>query len=203
VAKIIAERLGYAYLDTGAMYRALTWKVMENGGDLENINELISFTADTKIHFEREDKVNKIYIDSLDVTLKIRSPEITKNVYYIVVQPAIRSWMVKQQKALGEKGSIVAEGRDIGTVVFSKAKHKFFLDADIKERVKRRYKELKSNNKEVDIKILEKEMKERDLSDINREVGPLKVAEDAKVIDTTSLTINEVVEKILGIVRSI
>jgi cytidylate kinase len=198
VAKIIAERLNYAYLDTGAMYRALTWKIMKAGGNFEDSNKsLTGFTKNTKIYFKREENVNKVFINDIDVTRQIRTPEVTRNVRYIAACAEIRAWMVKEQQRLGEKGHIVAEGRDIGTVVFPGVKNKFFLEANIKERAKRRYKDLKAIKKTINIKKLEKEIRERDLSDINRVVGPLKVAEDAVVIDTTSLTIEEVVEKIL------
>ncbi len=198
VAREIAQRLGIFFLDTGAMYRALTLKVLRQGVDLEDEGQLVEAVQETKIDFGRyPDGKVKVLLDAQDVTEEIRTMEVTNKTFYIARAPRVRAIVVKWQRDIGSKRSVVAEGRDVGTVVFPKATHKFYLDADPEERSRRRIKELREKGQAVDADNLKKELEERDHKDLTRRVGPLKRAEDAVVIDSTHLTADEVVEAML------
>jgi len=202
VSKLLAKRLRLLYIDTGAMYRALTLKAMKQGADLENENALIELARSTKIDMKEEGKGLKVFLDGKDVTALIRTPELTNNVKYIARVPGVRKEMVMLQRSIGARpGGAVLEGRDIGTVVFPDADYKFYLDADEEERVKRRYKELIALGQKVDLEEMRKDVSMRDESDMKRSVGALKKAEDAVVIDTTELSIDQAVEKILTYIR--
>lgn len=202
VSKLLAKRLKLLYIDTGAMYRALTLKAMRQGADIfENENALIKLARSTKIDMKEEDKALKVFLDGEDVAALIRTPELTNNVKYIARVPGVRKEMVRMQRSIGENRGAVLEGRDIGTVVFPDADYKFYLDADEKERVKRRYKELIALGQKVDLEEMRKDVSTRDESDMKRSVGALKKAEDAVVIDTTELSIDQAVEKILTYIR--
>jgi len=197
VSKIIADRLGLMYIDTGAMYRALTLKAMKINIDLTDEKKLINIAKKSKIDLRRDNSGSlKVFIDNEDVTEAIRKPEVTNNVKYIAKIPGVRSEMVKKQRILGYKGGVL-EGRDIGTVVCPKANFKFYLDADRNERAERRFKELKPKSSDINFDVVLKDLVERDDSDINRTVGPLKKADDAEFIDTTNLNIEEVVNVLL------
>lgn len=202
VAREIARRLGIFFLDTGAMYRALTLKVLRQGVDLEDEDQLVEAVRETKIDFGRyPDGKVKVLLDAQDVTEEIRTMEVTNKIFYIARAPRVRAIVVKWQRDIGSKRSVVAEGRDVGTVVFPKATHKFYLDADPEERSRRRIKELREKGQAVDAGNLKKELEERDHKDLTRRVGPLKRAEDAVVIDSTHLCADEVVEAMLGYIQ--
>lgn len=202
-AKLLAETIKVPYIDTGAMYRAATLKAMREGVDLKNTPKLIKTAKAAKIQFKKSASgAQLVYLDGRDVTRDIRLPELTKNVFYVAQEPLIRREMVKKQRALGKKAGAVMEGRDIGTVVFPDADFKFYLDADIRLRAKRRYRDLKALGKRVTLKQVLTDQKRRDATDYNRKEGPLKIAKDALRIDTTSLTIEGTVDKILDIVKS-
>jgi cytidylate kinase len=196
-AKLVAQKLGYLYIDTGAMYRALTLKVIELGIDPSDEEEIIRVARDTKIELFYENGDLRVLLDGRDVTEKIRSPEVTSLVSVVSAHPKVRDEMVKKQRELGKNGGVVMDGRDIGTVVFPDADLKIFMNADVKERAKRRQKEMKAQGFDVDIDEIIKEIEERDRLDSTREVGPLKKADDAFEIDTTNLTIDEQVEIVL------
>ncbi len=198
VSKRIARALGLLYIDTGAMYRALTLKAMRLTLDLQNADALTQLARSTKIDLSEESGALKVYLDGEDVSAPIRTPELTNNVKYIARVPGVRHEMVALQRAIGSKSGAVLEGRDIGTVVFPDAKFKFYLDADVEERSRRRHKELIETNRKVSLDDIKKDVVVRDESDIKRDVGALKKAPDAVVIDTTKLTIDEVVGKLLS-----
>ncbi|MBL7069630.1 MAG: (d)CMP kinase [Candidatus Omnitrophica bacterium] len=200
VAKRVAERLGILYVDTGAMYRALTHKAMEKGLDLKDEAALINMAKDTEIELVL-DKNNKltVFLDGRDVSAHIRTPELTNNIRYVAPIPGVRREMVKMQRRAAREGKgAVLEGRDIGTVVFPDADKKFYLDADFQERVKRRHKELVEVGMNVDLINIKEDVERRDKSDMERKTAPLRRADDAAVIDTTKLSIEETVEKILS-----
>jgi len=200
VAKKVAERLGILYVDTGAMYRALTLKAIEMQLNLEDETALINMAKDTRIELVLE-KNNKltVFLDGRDVSGHIRTPELTNNIKYVARIPGVRKEMVKMQRSEAREGKgAVLEGRDIGTVVFPDADKKFYLDADFKERVRRRHKELVGFGVNVDIANIREDVERRDKSDMERETAPLRKADDAVTIDTTKLSIEETVEKILS-----
>ncbi len=198
VAREVAEMLGFIYLDTGAMYRAVTLKAFKKGINLEDEQALIKMAQETNIEIKlSDDKTMKVFLDGEDVTKAIRTSEVTNSVSFIARIAGLREIMVCLQRKFGENNNIVVEGRDIGTVVFPNAYKKFYLDADFKVRAKRRFKELvevDSGVKEVEI---QRDLIERDTKDLTRKVAPLKKAEDAVFIDTTNLTIEEVVNEVL------
>jgi len=197
-ARLVAQRLGYIYIDTGAMYRALTLKVIESGidpGDEERIAKLAEETKIELLYGKNGDL--KVFLDGNDVSERIRSPQVTSLVSLVSAHPKVREVMVKKQRELGKNGGVVMDGRDIGTVVFPEADLKIFMKADIKERAKRRQKEMENQGFHVEIDEVIKEIEERDRFDSTREVAPLKKADDAIEIDTTNLTIEEQVEMVL------
>ncbi|MFZ5799956.1 MAG: (d)CMP kinase [Candidatus Omnitrophota bacterium] len=198
VAKRVAQRLNFTYLDTGAMYRAVTVFALEKKADLHNEDELAALARQAKIEIEPQpDGHLKIILNGRDVTSCIRENEITKNVSFIAKAPKVRAVMVELQRAFGRSHDIVVEGRDIGTVVFPDAQKKFYLDADFKERARRRIAELSETNSDISAPEVAQDLQRRDQLDMTRSVGPLKQAEDAIYIDTTQMSIEEVVETIL------
>ena len=198
VSRRIAKLLGLLYIDTGAMYRALTLKAMRLKLDLQDADALTRLARSTKIDLAGESGALKVYLDGEDVSAPIRTPELTNNVKYIARVPGVRGEKVALQRAIGRKCGAVLEGRDIGTVVFPDAKFKFYLDADVEERSRRRHKELIETNQKVSLDDIKKDVVVRDESDMKRDVGALKKAPDAVLIDTTKLTIDEVVGKLLS-----
>ena len=195
IARALAERLKFSYLDTGAMYRALTLKALEQKIDLKDESALVKLAQQTQIDLQSDDHQSlKVLLDGRDVTTEIRSWEVTNNTFYIARTAGVREIMVGWQRKIGEKRNVIVEGRDVGTVVFPKATRKFYLDADFKERVKRRARELKEQGKEFDEAALKFDLKERDQKDLTRKVGPLKKAKDAIFIDSTHLSVKESVE---------
>ena len=198
VAKGLAKKLGISYLDTGAMYRALTLKGLRAGIDLADEDSLAALAAKTCIDFkEMPDGALNVTLDGVDVSKEIRSIKVTNNTFYAAAAPKVRKILVARQRQIGAKRSLVGDGRDLGTVVFPKADHKFYIDADVEERVQRRLKELKAAGKAVDAAKLRADMKERDRKDLSRSVGPLKKAKDAIIIDSTGLTVDGTVNKIM------
>lgn len=201
VSKRIARKLGIMYIDTGAMYRALTLKAMHLGISLEDEGSLIKLAHSTRIDLEDSSAGQKVFLDGEDVTGLIRTPELTNNVKYIARIPGVRHEMVRLQRMIGRRRGAVMEGRDIGTVVFPEADYKFYLDADVNERAKRRHKELTEAGVNVNFEDIRNDVIARDESDMKREVGALKVAPDAILVDTTDLSIDEVVERLLSFVQ--
>jgi len=202
VAKSLAGRLGITYLDTGAMYRALTLKALRLKMDLSDEEALTALARNTKITFkETADGSLDITLDGEDVAKAIRTPEVTNNTFYVAKTAGVRTLMVAWQRALGENRSLVTDGRDQGTVVFKDARYKFYVDCDVEERVQRRYKELAAVGKPVDLDQLRADMKDRDQKDFTRSVGPLKKAKDAITVDSTGLTVEGTVDKIMKLIH--
>ena len=197
VAKIIAKDFGYTYLDTGAMYRAATYIALQHQINPEESSQLLDLLDQYPISFGRsEDGEQLVYVGDVDVSHPIRENTVTNAVSAFAAVPAIREKLVALQQEIAQQGGIVMDGRDIGTVVLPKAELKIFLVASVDERAERRYKENLSKGIETDLETLKEEIAARDYKDSHRETSPLKQAEDAIYLDTTGLTILEVVEKI-------
>ena len=203
VARLIAQKLGFLYVDTGAMYRALTLKALEEKLDIKNTSGLIEMACQAKIDLtNNQDGSLKISLDGRDVTGLIRQPQITALVSDIARIKEVREVMLGLQRKLGRARDSVLDGRDIGTVVFPDAHKKFYLDAQFPERVRRRYKELQELSQKITLKEVEADLHNRDTIDSGRAFAPLKKADDAIYIDTTDMTIEEVVNKLLKEIRS-
>ncbi len=193
VAKLLAKRLGIFYLDTGAMYRALTLKAIERKVDLSDQDALKKIAGELNLEF----KEGKVYLDGTDVSDRIRTPLIDKSISPVVAQPEVRAIMVKLQRNIVAKGDFIVEGRDITTVVFPDAKYKFYLDATPAIRARRRFRELREKGMDVNFQELDQDLKRRDNADKTRKASPLKISEDAICLDTTNLTISQTVEAII------
>ena len=202
VARLLAEKLGARFLDTGAMYRAVTLAALEAGADMTNDTKLLTVMHDSDFKFDTQQGKTKVSINAIDVTDKIRSPEVTANARYVASKPKLRDKLVQMQRKLAQaQKRIVTEGRDQGTVAFPDADIKFFLTAEPKERARRRQADLQAKGSEQDIDRVRTDIDERDRSDEGRAVGPLKPAHDAIIVDTTKLSIEQVVQKLLNFVE--
>jgi cytidylate kinase len=197
VAKRLAKELGYTYMDTGAMYRAFAWKARQKAIDLEDEQKLGAALAQTNVELSDRDGNAKVFLDGEDVTDKIRTPELSQWASKISALRPVRERMVELQRAMGAKGGVVVEGRDIGTVVFPQAEVKIFLTADSEERARRRFAELEGQGKRVTLDETLGEMEERDRRDQQRALAPLRQAEDAVAVDSTHRSIEEVLERIM------
>jgi len=204
VTKEFAKRLGFIYLDTGAMYRAVTWLILKNSIDPNNQVEIKNILKESKLEFKNSKfDEQKIFINNTDVTEKIRSPEVTSIVSEIAKQQFVRELLTTKQQVIGDNGGLIAEGRDIGTAVFPDADVKIFLTASAKERAKRRSLDLEQRGYEyANIEDLEKEIKERDKKDSEREIAPLKKAQDAIELVTDGMNIEDVLKELIYIFRS-
>lgn len=200
VAKIVAEKLSYIYIDTGAMYRSLTYKAIVNHVNLEDEASLLDTLLSTTIDLQPSEKGQLVYLDDKDVTDEIRSAEVTNSVSYVAKHEQVRKEMVRRQQGFAVGGGVVMDGRDIGTHVLPNAEVKVFLLASVEERAVRRHNENMQKGYPSDLEQLKEEIARRDKIDSEREVAPLKKADDAIEIDTTSLTIPDVVEKIMALV---
>ncbi|MDQ0481957.1 (d)CMP kinase [Guptibacillus hwajinpoensis] len=201
VARQVADYLSFLYIDTGAMYRALTYKAIEREIDLENGPLLKELLNETVIDLKVGEEEQHVFLDNKDVTTDIRSYNVTNNVSFVARQSEVREEMVKRQKVLADKGGVVMDGRDIGTHVLPNSELKVFLIASVEERASRRYKELIEKGIEADYNTIKDEIALRDKRDSEREVAPLVKANDASEIDTTSMTISEVVDCILQLAK--
>lgn len=195
VAKILASELNYVYCDTGAMYRALTLQALRHNIDVDDEEKLVALLKDTSISFEPDEDQQKVFLNQEDVTMDIRQPDVTNNVSAVSAHKGVREELVRRQQEIAQAGGIVMDGRDIGTAVLPDAEVKIFLVASAKERAERRYKENVSKGITTPLKVLQKEIEDRDYKDSHREVSPLVQAEDAIRLDTTSLSITQVVDK--------
>lgn len=202
VAKMLAHRLKYLYLDTGAMYRAVALRAKEQGVDPEDEGALKRLCRDLEIAFKEDEQKQRVICQGVDVTEKIREPEIGWMASTISMKRPVRQAMVRLQRKIGAKGKVVAEGRDTGTVVFPRANYKFFLNAELEERARRRHRELISKGLSIKRKKVEEGIKERDEQDSFRELAPLYPAADARQIDSTGILPEEVMEKILDVVKA-
>ncbi|MBM3253053.1 MAG: (d)CMP kinase, partial [Candidatus Omnitrophica bacterium] len=198
----ISKKLHFLYIDTGAMYRAITLRALEKDVNLNNTRVLTDIARYSRIELSANSSgTQRIFLDGKDVTYKIRTPQLTKCVSYIARVKGIREYMVKLQRRLAKETNSVLEGRDIGTVVFPDANIKFYLDASFKERAKRRFKELKTHNPHIKLRDVEEDVEVRDRRDLTRRYAPLKKARDAIYVDTTNLSIREVTDRLLGIIN--
>lgn len=195
VAKALARRLGFHYLDTGAFYRAFTWKVIKVGVDPKDENALYRLVKETQIEVQNSHTGIKVLVDGRDVTEEIRDPQVTEKVHYVASKARIRKHLVELQRQTAAGTDVVAEGRDTGTVVFPKADRKFYLDAQPEERAKRRRAEL-GGKKTTYEKVLE-DLRLRDQRDSTRQASPLRRGPDFICVDTTKLTVEEVVDALL------
>lgn len=197
LGRALAKRLGYLYIDTGAMYRAVALKVKERALVLEDESKLSALVSSLHITFVGKGKETSVLCNGNDVTKAIRSPEISRLASDISRKKVVREALVQKQREMGKGGGVVLEGRDIGTVVFPDAEIKFYLDADTEERGKRRFKELVEKGMKVDFNDTLEEVRNRDYSDMNRAISPLRKAEDAFLIDSTGRTVEEIVEEMV------
>ncbi len=200
-ARLVAERLNFLYLDTGAMYRALTYKALQNRTNLYNEEKLTELAENSKIELVKKGKKYQLFLDGVDVTQKIRKKSIDRNVSLLSSFAKVRRALVKLQRQIGKGHNLVVEGRDTTTVVFPKADLKIYLDASLKTRAQRRLTELAENKINTTLKEQIKELFFRDSQDQKRKESPLRKAPDAVVIDTTNLTIQEQVQKVLRIFK--
>jgi len=196
-ARIVAQRLGWLYLDTGAMYRAMTVKVIDNNISLDDAEKIGSIAENTKIELIPSEKGTRVFVDGNEVTDRIRTPDIDKAVGPVCEVDKVRSVLVAQQRAIGAKGRVVAEGRDMGTVVFPDAKYKFYMVASLNDRALRRKKDLEKQGIDISIEELIKDIERRDKRDSSRENSPLTKAEDAVLIDTSNLNIDQQVNLVI------
>lgn len=203
VSKLVAKKLKFLYVDTGAMYRALTLKAMKKNIPFEDKGKLTEMAKNTKIELYDENGKYKVILDGEEVSEEIRKEEVSKNTSYVASILDIRRILWEMQRGFREKYNIVMEGRDIGSKVFPDAQLKIYLDASVEERAKRRYLQLKEMGIEENLEKIKKEIIERDQKDKNREIAPLIKGDDYYYLDTTNLTINQVVEKIINLYKEI
>jgi CMP/dCMP kinase len=205
VARHLAQHYGLLNLETGAMYRAFALKAIQSDQDFDDACALERLARDTDIRLEPERFGNRVHLDGTDVTERIRDSDVTQGASRVSVHPAIRAWMVDLQRELGRRGGIVMEGRDIGTVVFPDADVKVFLDASPEARGQRRYEQNSGNGviaaSSGEPSMVFRELRERDERDRNRANSPLQPASDAVIIDSTEMTLEEVLTRIEDLVR--
>jgi cytidylate kinase len=202
-ARLVAARLEYNYLDTGAMYRAITHFALEHGVAPSDGPKLTTLAEKLSIEFETHEDVNRIFLNGKDVTSEIREPEVTKHVSEVSAHKGVREALVARQRDLGKDGSVVAEGRDTTTVVFPNAHLKIFLSASIRERAERRMIDLSKMNVTTTLEEQMADIERRDEYDSNRQHSPLTKAKDAHTVDTSNCTIEEQVERVLSLFRTV
>ncbi|MDI6709501.1 MAG: (d)CMP kinase [Thermoanaerobacterales bacterium] len=201
VARLVAREIGYRYVDTGAMYRALTLLALRKGIPCDAEDLVAELAARARIIMNGDGPVPSVILDGEDVGTAIRQPEVSRHVSLVARIPAVRERLTELQRRMAAAGRVVMEGRDIGTVVLPHAEHKFFITASAEERARRRQRELAAAGRQCDLDVLAREIARRDFIDSTREVAPLRPAPDALVIDTTERTIDQVVEMIVREVR--
>ncbi|HYA87012.1 MAG TPA: (d)CMP kinase [Nitrospirota bacterium] len=203
VARLLAQQLGYIYIDTGAMYRAIGWKAKREGIDPTDERRLADLCLRTEVLLKNDDSDPKVFVDGKDVSGEIRTPEMGMMASSVSKSPAVRARLLALQRELGKSGGVVMDGRDIGTVVFPDAEVKFFLDASAEERGRRRYLELRAKGMDVDLARITKEIQDRDKQDSGRALAPLRKAEDALLLDTTRMSIDDVLSAMLSVVNEV
>lgn len=204
ISKIIAEKLGIVHLDTGALYRGITWFALQNclnDDETINLEQLFLSFPLIELEFKNDNGELVLFLNHINISKEIRSHEVSQNVSFIAKQKEVRDFLLQSQRNLAEKGGIIMDGRDIGTVVLPNADFKFFLTASIEERTRRRYQELLSLGIETDENLVKENLIERDRIDSEREIAPLKKADDAIVIDNTKLNKKETIESILAYLK--
>jgi cytidylate kinase len=201
VSKALARKLSYIYLDTGALYRAFAYKVIQEGILPEDEKALAALCSRSEIYLENIDGSLNVFVDGINVTKSIRSEEVGLVASTVSAVSVVRDKLLSIQRHAGEKGGIVAEGRDMGTVVFPMADFKFYLDAGVEERVRRRHSELLTRCGSADYKAVAGDLVVRDRQDQERKIAPLRASEDAIIVDSTCMSIAEVVEKMISIIE--
>lgn len=200
VAKLVAKQLNLFYVDTGAMYRAIAYKALKNKTVIEDEQSVCQLAKTTKVVLDHSEE-RLVWCDGENVTQAIRNPEISRVVPTVAAYAGVRKRLVELQRQEAERGSVVMDGRDIGTHVLPEAKIKIFLTATLEERARRRWTELINTGKDVHFEDVVRDMQERDRQDTEREVSPLKPAQDAIMLDTTGSTVQEMVDKIVALAR--
>lgn len=206
ISKIIADKLGLIHMDTGALYRGVTWFALQhclNDDGQIDLNTLFSSLDQIQLKFKNNDGTLILYLNNTDISKEIRSNEVSDNVSLVAKQKEVRDFLLQSQRSLAEKGGVIMDGRDIGTVVLPNADYKFFLTASIDERTNRRFLELKGLGIEADKEQVKQNLIERDKIDSEREIAPLKQADDAIIIDNSELTKEETIELILSYIEKI
>ena len=198
LSRLVARRLNFLYLDTGAMYRAVALQAKRHGVNLMETPTLWELCRNLDLRFRPDGEKTRLYIGEEDISLAIRTPEIDMLSSEISAIKEVREAMTDLQRKIGQAGNLVAEGRDMGTVVFPNAEHKFFLTAPIEVRAERRHHERVNRGETISLNEVEKSLKQRDYQDETRPIAPLRPAKDARIIDTTALKPDQVLEKILG-----
>jgi len=201
VSKVLARKLSYIYLDTGALYRAVAYKVLKEGLLPYDKRGLADLCSRIEIYLEDMDGSLNVFVDGKNVTKRIRSEEVGLVASTVSAVPAVRERLLSIQRDVGEKGGVVAEGRDMGTVVFPNADYKFYLDADVEERIKRRYGELLTRGNSIDYKGIAGDLVARDRQDRERDIAPLKASADAIIVDSTRMSVAEVVDRMISIIK--
>lgn len=201
VAKLLAKRLGYMYIDTGAMYRAVALQAKRDNIDINNSGALNKLCSSVKLEFVPDNGGLRTILNGEDVSEAIRTPEMSMAASDISARKEVREALLILQRRMGESGGVVLEGRDVGTVIFPAAQAKFFLDASLEERGKRRYKELVAKGMDVTLEQTIEDVRRRDINDSSRDIAPLKKAEDAVAVDSTGIGIEEVVERMIEVVQ--
>lgn len=202
VSRLVAQRLHYRYLDTGAMYRVVGLAVHRAGVPVHDKEEITNICNALDIRFIHKGKATKIYMDKEDVTNVIREPDIDLIASSVSALDTVRQTMITLQRKIASQGPLVAEGRDMGTVVFPEARHKFYIDASREVRVERRFQEQQKKGESISREKVRENLIKRDKQDMDRNLSPLKPAKDAKLIDTTHLNLHQVVEKIMDYIKS-
>ena len=200
-AREVARRLGYIYIDTGAMYRAITRAALDAGVDMNDADALEQVARSSKITLEIKEGQQHTFLNGRDVSGEIRTPEIDRNITPVATHPGVRRIMVEQQRQLAQNGGVVMDGRDIGTVVLPEAELKIFMEASIEARARRRLKEQANGDPSITLENIKADLARRDHADSTRADGPLKKAPDAVVIDTSNMSIEEQVETIVQLAR--
>ena len=202
VARLLARELSYLYLDTGAMYRAITWQAPHEKEDLNDGDSLAELARRTRLKLAPDAEGVRVFADGREITDEIRSPAVTDKVSYIDKVPGVREAMVRLQREFGRAGRIVAEGRDMGTVVFPDAACKVYLDASVDERASRRWNDLRGRGVDTQVEDVKRDIIARDAKTMQRKIAPLRQAEDAVRVDTTDLSVDEVVAEIRRLAES-
>lgn len=202
IAKLVAKDMNFIYVDTGAMFRAMAYYFLSNGIDPQDEEAVNAACGGIRIRIEYEDGIQHIYLNDMDVSTEIRKEEVGKNASVVAKYPMIRAKLLELQRAMAAENDVIMDGRDIGTVVLPDAEAKIFLTASSRVRAERRYKELKEKGEECDLDKIEKDIIARDEQDMNREIAPLKQAEDAVFVDTSYMAIPDVVAAIREIAES-
>ncbi|GFI40374.1 (d)CMP kinase [Thomasclavelia cocleata] len=198
IAKIVAKKLGYVYIDTGAMYRCVGYYCLQNNIDLNNETAVSAILKNIKITM---DSNNRVYLNEHDVSDQIRQDEVSMSASLVSSYQDVREFLVKQQRKMSNVGGVILDGRDIGTVVLPDAKLKIYQNASVETRAKRRFLENKKRGLSADLETIKKDIEQRDYQDMNRKISPLKKADDAIVLDTSNLSIDEVVNEVLKLAK--